>query len=196
MDISQEAREPSCRTPNSVCTPGNCTPKTVPHTPKTVHGNNAHTPKASLGNQVHTPKSTTGGNNGPHTPMSERQQLALIRHMEEEGRGEFHFLEFSPHYRCTLNNFCQQRLYWLLKSKNSTLADLYLLYPPSWQWQHIFGHIQPQTPWISMDPAPPPPLQRVATPSSPGFRFKAKWFAIRAPDILKSEQLSEVGMVE
>ena len=62
------------------------------------------------------------------------------------------------------------------------------------RWHHSFGHIQTkfkpnsnqvQTPWISMDPAPPPPLQRVATPSWPGFKFKAKWFAIRAPDILK-----------
>ena len=88
MDISQEAREPSCRTPSSVCTPGNgnCSPKTLA-------GNNAHTPKAGPGNQLHTPKSTAGNN--PHTPMSERQQLALIRHMEEEGRGGFCFLSFS-----------------------------------------------------------------------------------------------------
>ena len=82
MDIFQEAREPSCRTPSSsVSTPGN------PNTPKTVPGNNVHTPKAGVGNQLHTPKATAGNN--PHTPMSERQQLALIRHMEEEGRGEW-----------------------------------------------------------------------------------------------------------
>ena len=66
------------------------------------------------------------------------------------------------------------------KEQSVKFSDLLL---NLWFWQFH------QTPCKSMDPAPPPPLQRVATPSWPGFRFNAKWFAIRAPDILKSSFL-------
>ena len=34
-----------------------------------------------------------------------------------------------------------------------------------------------------MLPAPPPPLQSVATPSWPGRRLSTRWFVILAPDI-------------
>ena len=34
-----------------------------------------------------------------------------------------------------------------------------------------------------MLPAPPPPLQSVATPSWPGWRLSTRWFVILAPDI-------------
>ena len=38
---------------------------------------------------------------------------------------------------------------------------------------------------IRIEPAPPPPLQRLAMPYSPGFKTFNRWLVILAPDILK-----------
>ena len=57
-------------------------------------GGAGHTPtRGAMG----TPTSgTSTPGSGGHTPMSERQQLALLRHMEEEGgRGEWHSRELT-----------------------------------------------------------------------------------------------------
>ena len=51
-------------------------------------------------------------------------------------------------------------------------------------WRAIIIIIMDQSFCTSIDPAPPPPLQRLATPNSPGFRVWTRWLVIRPPLIL------------
>lgn len=46
----------------------------------------------------------------------------------------------------------------------------------------------PQSFWTMMADAPPPPLQALAAPYSPGFRLMASVFTMRVPDILRQDK--------
>ena len=131
------------------------------HTPKT--NSNMHaTPKAGLASHLLTPKSNSSSN--PHTPMSERQQMALIRHMEEEGRGQCLYHHSNGH----------------LNRHNKTVSVFVLLYVCVFVLQPLDKH----------GASAPSPIAKGGNPKLACFQVQGK--VVRNPSAGHPDKLTKV----